>query len=399
MKSIASHNAFIFLCLISLLISGCTNDVEVDECLTNHFDKSHFQTTHSLLGMPVSILESEDGYNVLLHEYNATMVGLTNDYSIDNTYDLGKILIEGGRTFLKTSDNDFVALYLTQKTVSQPIRINLVKLRNGEKIWHYQNHEPFSMVAEAMVALPNGDFLITGNASDNLTGFYNFFITRINSDGSKLWTQFKSADSNDRVEDMLLTDQNTVVILKSHKIDDQRSISLDHYSFDGEFNHSNAYDDITNLSHSHFTFRALKEGGYLIGANQFSESNKNDLNNLVVKLNSNYETEWSSRFGQTGTEFLHNIIELENQEILALGSSSSTCDSKLNMYVSRLDSEGNVLWEKTYGGIRYSVAIDAIELATDRILICGGEAVDPISANVQEADLILLEIDRNGNPI
>jgi hypothetical protein len=146
-----------------------------------------------------------------------------------------------------------------------------------------------------------------------------------------------------------------------------------------------------------FTLHQLSDGGYIFGG--FSESgisgNKTEPNlgafdYYVFKLDSAGNLVWQNTIGGSGEDRLHAIIELEDGSFLCGGTSESddydhTAPLKgiEDYWVLKLDSEGNILWDRTYGGDMVDELFD-IQVDTEGNFIFAGFTTSELSGDVTE---------------
>jgi len=124
---------------------------------------------------------------------------------------------------------------------------------------------------------------------------------------------------------------------------------------------------------------------------------------FVAKLSSDGEPLWEKIFGGSKKDEGRDIVVLQDGGCAVAGSTSSYADSWTDGYLLRLDSEGNRLWDKTYGGEKqdefYSLAVRSdggFVLAGDTIL-SRGKATG--SHGEGGRDVWVVSVDESGNEI
>ena len=157
------------------------------------------------------------------------------------------------------------------------------------------------------------------------------------------------------------------------------------------------------------TMVELRDGGYVIGGN--SQSNDHDLTvNLgfydcwVIKLNNSGNLVWKKSFGGSGYDYLKTVIQTPDNGILCIGETNSTNGNvtnyfgQIDFWVIKLNSNGNIEWQKNYGGdsndMGYSVC-----LTVDGAYIIAGQSESNVEENHGLMDYWVLKIDNLGNII
>ena len=82
---------------------------------------------------------------------------------------------------------------------------------------------------------------------------------------------------------------------------------------------------------------------------------------------------WDQVLGGPNLDLAYEVIETNNGNYMIIGTSNSPGISHGNndMYIIKLDSDGNFLWQKSYGVINHEVGYDIIELDDKGFLLVG----------------------------
>jgi hypothetical protein len=91
------------------------------------------------------------------------------------------------------------------------------------------------------------------------------------------------------------------------------------------------------------------DGGYVLagGTAQYGVGN-DDV--YIVKLNSNGNLQWTKTIGGTGEDDGYSIIQTKDKGYAVAGATNSFGAGSNDVYIIKLDSAGNVSWTKTIGG-------------------------------------------------
>lgn len=127
---------------------------------------------------------------------------------------------------------------------------------------------------------------------------------------------------------------------------------------------------------------------------------------FTLSLHAQVDILWEKSYGGSSSDRAYSVISNADGGYLLVGSTQST-DGDVTGYsgandfwVVKTDMEGNLLWQKTYGGSDEEVALDAIELADGFILFGYSASLDGDMTDMHGvADYWLLKIDFSGNLI
>ena len=140
-------------------------------------------------------------------------------------------------------------------------------------------------------------------------------------------------------------------------------------------------------------FCETPDGGYLVVGYTFAPG-AGDADMLVLKTDANGDLTWSKRFGGAGTEYANACLALDDGYLI-LGYTTSLGAGSKDVYVVRLDREGNDVWSKTYGGKSWEVGAALCRADDENYYISGFTH----SFGVGEEDIYLIKIDNDGKKI
>jgi hypothetical protein len=168
------------------------------------------------------------------------------------------------------------------------------------------------------------------------------------------------------------------------------------------------------------------DGGFILAGTSNSNSSGDKIENCkgqedfwILKLDAKGNEIWQKTIGGTGQEKLLSIAQTKDGGYILGGTSSSskselnkdglpdaygkTEDSRgsLDYWIVKLDSKGEMNWQKTFGG-KYVDELKSIHQTADKGFILGGYSNSPISGDkTQECfglnDYWVIKLDEKGN--
>jgi hypothetical protein len=141
--------------------------------------------------------------------------------------------------------------------------------------------------------------------------------------------------------------------------------------------------------------------GYVVAPNRYE-----DLS--VVKLDANGNVVWSKTYGGTLSEIAYRIINTaDGGYIIAANSSSKDGDVKTNqgnqdLWVLKLDANGNLVWSKTFGGANEDGVYDITACSDGGYVVCGTTRSNnsgDVPASHGRGEYFVVKMDANGNKI
>lgn len=160
------------------------------------------------------------------------------------------------------------------------------------------------------------------------------------------------------------------------------------------------------------SIQKTSDGGYIIAGiaenpNEETVDYHGNNDGFVVKLNASFETEWSKCYGTELYEQIKQIKQTNDGGYVFVGRATvnypnqSIGATRTDYWIVRIDSLGNIIWEKKYGGSAEECAFSVDETVTGEFIINGysRSADGNVGINLGFSDYWMLKLDSTGNII
>jgi len=142
-------------------------------------------------------------------------------------------------------------------------------------------------------------------------------------------------------------------------------------------------------------FYVTSDNGIILNTTYIGPAGEMDF--CIIKLDKNFNLQWAKLIGGPSVEFGTSIIQTKkDKSYIAVGYTGSFGVSGSDIYVVKLDSNGNFLWSRTYGGPKSDEAYGIIESDNNTYVICGATE-SYATGGAGDFDAYLLKIDSVGN--
>lgn len=304
-------------------------------------------------------------------------------------------------------------------TTNQIVSINEISTLGGTK----------NESGQSVVATSDGGFAVLGY-SQSMDGdllnksniSYDFWLIKYNFNGEQEWQKVYGGSSDDRGYDIILSNDNNMVIFGSSK------------SADGDVSSNAGSNDFWIAKISNFgaiiwekslgysgsdngysVIQTIDNGYLLLGVLDVTASDGEGNNRIssyrhaggdywAVKLDANGVLEWSRYFGGNFTDTSYAACQTQGGDYIIIGSSDSNDIDVSNnkgtydFWIIKISSEGNLIWEKSYGGSEIDEALDITPTTDGNFIVCGNTRSNNIDVNLNNgaADIWILKITPNG---
>ncbi len=286
---------------------------------------------------------------------------------------------------------------------------------------------------QSLAQTKDGGYILTGYAmsddgdGSNNEGFHDNWILKLDASGHIEWEKSFGFSGHDHSYDIIQTQDGGFFFIGFLDITAARA---DGYDEKGQFLTRHGVGEFwgtkidaqgnvqwrnyfggTNNDRAHAVVQS-NDGGFVMAG--FSESDDFDISDTkgsydfwVVKISSTGDLVWERSFGGSGIEISYDIAKTADNGYVITGNtfSNDTDVSKNNgesdVWLIKLDDNGNLIWEKSLGGTQFDAAQGVFTSLDGGFLIAGNSKSSDMDAvsNMGENDLWFIKTDDNGELI
>lgn len=143
------------------------------------------------------------------------------------------------------------------------------------------------------------------------------------------------------------------------------------------------------------------EGNYaIIGQTSSFGNGEDDV--LLIKVDSKGREIWRKAYGGAYNDRGFSLTLAQNGDYILAGRTELVNNGSANAYLIRTDSDGNMLWEKDFGGADTDFAEGVIETTNGNIVVVGenrSDAIAPPNSPSKSTDVYFIKTDANGQTL
>jgi len=136
------------------------------------------------------------------------------------------------------------------------------------------------------------------------------------------------------------------------------------------------------------------DGGFAIAGYTSSFGAGND-DIYVIKLDANGNLQWTKTIGGTNLEWGYSIVQTSDGGFAIVGYTESFGAGLQDVYVVKLDANGNLQWTKTIGGANVDFGNSIVQTSDGGFVIAGH--TNSFSGGGGIYDVYIIKLDTNGN--
>ncbi|MBT9144979.1 MAG: hypothetical protein DDT42_00840 [candidate division WS2 bacterium] len=252
----------------------------------------------------------------------------------------------------QTTDGGYIVAGYTRSSIAhKPSDVYILRLDSkGDLLWEKTFGGKSSVNAYSIQQTTDGGYIVAGSTTSSSTGMADVYILRLDANGILLWE--KTYGRLDWAETAYSIQQTT-------------------------------------------------DGGYILvgcAEGRFEFPLDRDVDIYILKLNYMGDLFWEKIIGNIDSdEYAYSIQQTTDGGYIVAGSTTSSSTGMADVYILRLDANGILLWEKTYGRLDWAETAYSIQQTTDGGYVVAGSRMSHDSE--EGKDTYILKLDSKGDLI
>ncbi len=362
-------------------------------------------------------------------QVNDLIVSFENNPEIEWGSPIGGSSSDFLRDIIPTNDGGYIGVGETESNDGDV----LPNAPNGKDFWVVKFDAAGTIVwqkvyggsqqdyAYTVLQLKNGDYLVGGKSASSdgdinstANGNLDYWVIRLDNVGNIIWENLYGGSSEEVLYDMEITPEGNLIIAgasasndgdvtNGHGGDDYWIVKID--PDNGNLLWEKTFGG--SLSEECNAIKLTEDGGYIaLGWSNSTDGDVSSSNGVedfwALKLDQNGNLEWEATYGGSQSDYGEDAVLTADGGYIFVGCSNSSDGNvpgnfgQMDYLAIKVGANGNVQWSKNYGGAQYD---ECRRIVTT----CGGEFVlggtSYSNAPNGSSDYWVLRIDAAGNQI
>ena len=300
---------------------------------------------------------------------------------------------EAAHSIQQTSDGGYIVAGFTQSFGAGGSDFWVLKLDASKNInWQKTYGGLYDDVANSIQQTNDGGYIVAGYTNSFGAGTYDFWVLKLSASGNATWQKAYGGANWDFAYSVQQTSDGGYMVAGSVESIgaggyDVLILKLDASgNIIGQKTYGGTDDDVA------FSAQQTSDGGYILaGLTMSFGAGSGDL--WILKINSAGDITWQKTYGGPNTDVAESVQQTIDGGYIVAGYTNSFGAGNYDYWILKLDASGNIIWQKTYGGSYADVAF-AIRQTIDEDYIVTGYTQSSDSENIG-----ILKLDASGNII
>ena len=236
----------------------------------------------------------------------------------------------------------------------------------------------------------DGGYALVGLTTSATAGSFDFLLLKTDAAGNMLWSKTYGGIDNDQGFCVIQTSDGGYAMTGNTNSfgAGQSDFWLVKTNAIGNVQWDKTYGG-TGVDWPHSVIQT-GDGGYAVAGTTTSYSTSNDF--WLVKADANGNIQWNRIYGGTGYDVAWSVIQTKDGGYALTGETRSYGAGNGDFWLVKTDANGNMQWNRAYGGVRPDEAHSVVQTADDGYAIAGN-----IGISDYDDDAWLVKTDQNGN--
>jgi len=296
-------------------------------------------------------------------------------------------------SIIQTKDGGYIIAGFIWTVYASKQDICVIKLdENGNIEWEKTFDKDEHDIAYSIIQTKDGGYAIAGGTGKRFWGEVNCWVIKLDAKGNREWDNNFGGTGWDEIYSIIQTKDGSFITTgcvwsKGAGRGDVRVAKLDkrgNLVWDKTFGGSEN-DETRSIVQT-------EDGGYVVAGFTVSEDT-GDRDIWIIKLDKEGNKVWDRTFGGTSEDWANSIIQNKNGDYIVAGWTKSMGAGKTDVWIVKLDKRGNLIWDKTFGGSENDEAHSIIQTEDEGYAVIGWTK----SKGAGNADVWVIKLDENGN--
>jgi hypothetical protein len=220
----------------------------------------------------------------------------------------------------------------------------------GEIIWEKFYGNPYSDSPSKFIQDSKGNLLVVGGTTNTTDNSKNVLLLKIDpGSGDLLWRKDYGSSDVEEGFDIAESSDGGYVIIGNYQQQNDPNI----YAVKVDNSGNLAWDKIYQASSKRGvkTILLTSDNGYITCG--YTLTQDKGMQGFLLKLDSDGEVAWEKNFGENHVDFFSSVVQTEDGGFLCVGSKNQFFSSEYvydDIWLVKTSYQGDFIWEKKFGG-------------------------------------------------
>lgn len=302
---------------------------------------------------------------------------------------------------IPTIDDRYMVLTYSDSATDPGFKINLTKVwPDGQVEWNKRIEEIDEEVrSSSIVQLSNGDYVVFGRIQEeNPTISNKLILSRISAEGQIVWSEVMEHTGVLVARQLsYFPSDGSLIALSEHSESTlllTKEVKVHKFDLDGNviWQQSIMAPGLLSSESSHLV--PIRNEQFMVLFSSDRTGTFDDFDVFLKKMDLDGNIEWEQNYRGNGSDIPRDIVQTNDDNFIMLSTTSSFGNGGLDIMLTKLDSNGEILWDKVYGSGASDQGNKLEQRENGNLLILG--STNHLNSSESIFDFFILETDADG---
>jgi hypothetical protein len=308
--------------------------------------------------------------------------------------------MDWARCISPTQTGEYVVAGSTKSFGTGEGGVYVVKVdTDGNRVWEkahrgsaYPGTTNAAYSAYGIAQTPDGGFMLVGGCGPPDYSPRQAYVLRIDAEGARVWERSYGGDQTERANCIAAASDGSGYVVAGQTSSFGSGLEVYVFKVDGS---GNLVWERTYGGNEANGIVGSGDGGFVVAGTIHSDlAGRYSENVYLFKIDCDGEKTWEGIFGGNKTDRVESIAPTRDGGFVVVGDSYSFGGTRTDLYALKVDREGNLVWERNFGGEGFDHAYCVVESHNGGVVVAGSsDSFDPSGA------FYAIKIDKRGEKI
>lgn len=252
-------------------------------------------------------------------------------------------------------------------------------------------------VFNSLISISDGGYIVAGYTQSKGAAYENGWILSLDPLGNKIQEKIYGGEDNCQIKALIKTTDGGYAL--AGQIFSNYDQFLDVWIFKLDKNYNIIWNKTFGGSDNDRAYSLIQttDGGYAVAGEKYSQMNNKGFDAWIIKLDSQGRMEWDITYGGKKSDRAYSLIQTTDSGYAIIGETESQDTLYSDAWILKLNSQGKKLWERIFSKSNRNHFYSLLQANNNDYLVAGNAFSDAWILRLDSQGILLWQKNYGGN--